>query len=286
MIARSGSVRADAHIHLFEGGYHASLAGRPGVQLDEAVCYASLAAEHQIQGALVVGYAAAAWCAQNNTWLAQQVARHAWVRPLAYVDPARPPDLAQLERWAAAGFVGLSLYLFDRDALAALQSVPDAVWAWLAAHGWLISVNSSGEHWLAWQGILRRHPTLRLLASHLGLPPRVAQPPSEPEAERALASVLALSAYPGPRVKLCGFYALSDPGYDYPHCAVWPYVVKLLAHFGAQRLLWASDFSPCLDTVTLPQTLGLLAHMPFLSAPDREAIEGSNLLALLDTVSA
>ena len=31
--------RADAHIHLFEGGYRGSWTGRPGVDLDEAACY-------------------------------------------------------------------------------------------------------------------------------------------------------------------------------------------------------------------------------------------------------
>jgi hypothetical protein len=51
--------------------------------------------------------------------------------------------------------------------------------------------------------------------------------------------------------------------------------------FGAARLLWGSDFSPSLEWLSFPQTFGLFAHMPFLSAADRQLIEGENLLALL-----
>ena len=66
------SERADAHIHLFEGGYCGSLAGRPGVQLDEVALYSALAAEHGVRCALVVGYAGEPWCTSNNAWIAAQ----------------------------------------------------------------------------------------------------------------------------------------------------------------------------------------------------------------------
>ena len=40
---------ADAHTHLFSGGYRGSFAGRPGAVVDETSCYASLMADHQVQ---------------------------------------------------------------------------------------------------------------------------------------------------------------------------------------------------------------------------------------------
>jgi predicted TIM-barrel fold metal-dependent hydrolase len=58
-------------------------------------------------------------------------------------------------------------------------------------------------------------------------------------------------------------------------------VEVLLEEFGASRLLWGSDFAPSLEWVSYPQTLGLLAEMPFLDEPGRRRIEGENLLALL-----
>ena len=94
----------------------------------------------------------------------------------------------------------------------------------------------------------------------------------------------ALAAFPGSRVKLSGFYALSDPGYDYPHEVTWPYVEALLGAFGPERLLWGSDCTPCLEKLSFPQTLGLFAKMPFLDDRMRRRIEGANLLEMLDSV--
>ncbi|MEW6752082.1 MAG: amidohydrolase family protein [Candidatus Latescibacterota bacterium] len=273
--------RADAHIHCFEGRYPASFTGRPGVQIGEPACYASLARDHGVSCALIVGYAAADWCRGNNEWLARQVESHPWMRPLAHVDPSQPPTLSDLARWQAQGFRGLVMYPSDPAQLRALEQIGREIWTWLVEQGWLLSVNSGGEAWLAWRKVLDRHGALRLLISHLGLPPRVAEPPTPQAAAKALAPVLALAAYPGPHVKLSGFYALSDPGYDYPHRAAWPYVEALLAGFGVERLLWASDFFPALDHLSFPQTFGLFRHMPFLDAGMREAIEGGNLLRLL-----
>jgi len=46
-------------------------------------------------------------------------------------------------------------------------------------------------------------------------------------------------------------------------------------------LLWGSDYPPCLDSLSYPQTLSMLRKMPFFSASDREQIEGGNLHILL-----
>ena len=276
--------RADAHIHLFEGGFGGSFAGRPGVRLDEPACYASLAGDYGVSRALVIGYEGEPWSAGNNDWLARQVEQYNWICPVAYVDPHHPPSIAELERRRGQGFVGISLYIFDAESRGALARLPDDLWDWLVERRWLISANSQGEHWAAWGPILERHGELRLLVSHLGLPPKASRPPSVAQAKEGLKEVLALAGFPGPRVKLSGFYALSEPGYDYPHMAAWPYVEALLGAFGAQRLLWASDFSPCLNLLTFPQTFGLFAHMLFLDEASRRAIEGENLLALLGEV--
>ena len=93
--------------------------------------------------------------------------------------------------------------------------------------------------------------------------------------------MLALARFPGVAVKLSGFYAATDPGHDYPHRAAWPYVQTLVESFGVDRLLWGSDFTPAIDQLTFPQTLGLFGHMPFLGDADRAKIEGGNLLSRL-----
>ena len=274
--------RADAHIHLFDGGYQGgSFASRPGVAIDEAACYASLMADHGVEAALVVGYQGADWTAGNNDYLARVVQQHQWVHPVAGASPGEALTVEVLEGWLSQGFVGFSLYVFGEEQTTALQAVPGETWSACVEKRCLVSVNSKGDDWLAWRSILEKHPDLRLIVSHLGLPPAQSEPPSMDEARSGLSSVLGLAEFPGARVKLSGFYALTEPRWDYPHQAAWPYVEALLDGFGAERLLWASDFSPSLDWLTFPQTFGLFVHMPFLDDDQRSLIEGENLLGLL-----
>ena len=279
------SRRADAHIHLFEGGYQGeSFSHRPGVNIDEAALYSSFAELYQVAAALVVGYTRDPWCAGNNEYLATKVREVSWARPVAYVAAANPPPISRLESFKTEGFVGLSMYLFGEEDLAGLSRIDTAVWEWLVDHRWLISVNSRGPDWTAWHPILRNHQHLRLIISHLGLPGASDNEVDAAAASKHMKDVLALAEFPGPRMKLSGFYAATNPGHDYPHRAAWPYVEQAIQHFGVRRLLWGSDFSPHLDWLSFPQTFGLFSKMPFLSDDDRHRIEGHNLLDLFDAV--
>ncbi|MFO0891104.1 MAG: amidohydrolase family protein [Isosphaeraceae bacterium] len=274
-------MRADAHIHLFAGGYRGgSFASRPGVSIDESACYDSLAREHDVAAALVVGYGAEDWCIDNNSHILEQRSRFDWARPLAYLALDNAGADRDVELLPERGFVGVSMYVFGDDSQR-LSQLPVGLWRWLEERDWVLSVNSQGAAWAAWQPILEQFPRLRLLISHLGLPPAVASPPSREQASYAMQQVTDLSIYPGVRVKLSGFYALTSPGHDFPHQAAWPYVEQLVEAFSCDRLLWASDFSPCLDWVSFPQTIDIVNKMPFLSEDDVAKISGGNLLALL-----
>lgn len=276
--------RADAHIHLFAGGYQdKSFSSRPGVSVDEAACYGSLAREHDVAAALVVGYGGEGWCTDNNAYLAELSPRYDWIQPVAYVAIDSIPTVEDLEILHKRGFVGVSLFVFGDDTRR-LGQIPGGFWSWLDQRRWIVSVNSEGEAWTAWQSVLEEFPQLRLLVSHLGLPSAAATPPDPQQAAGAMRSVTELARYPGVRVKLSGFYALTSPGHDYPHESAWPYVEPLVGAFSCNRLLWGSDFIPCLDWITFPQTMDLFDKMPFLSQRDVVLITGENLLALLDEV--
>ena len=273
--------RADAHMHLFAHGYQGeSFVHRPGVKVDEPACYASLANDHGVRAALVVGYEGQDWTAGNNAFIATMARQHDWVRPAAFVDPLDPPGIDQLEAWRSQGFVGLSMYIFEQAQREALLALDERFWSWLVDRHWLISVNSQGENWRVWLPILERHGGLRVVASHLGLPPRVAAAPGAAEAKHAIAEVAALSRFPGPRVKISGFYAMTEPGHDYPHTPAWPYVEAIRTAFGAERLLWGSDYFPASEWLSFPQTYDLFSKMPFLTEAERNRIEGANLLTL------
>ena len=85
--------KADAHIHLFEGGYQGgSLTSRPGVEVDELLCYQSLMKDHHIEAALVVGFEGDAFCRQNNDFLAELIPYHPWIYASAYCHLDHQPD--------------------------------------------------------------------------------------------------------------------------------------------------------------------------------------------------
>src|SRR5690349_19115857 len=105
--------RADAHIHLFRNGYGGqSFTARPGVRVDEAACYKSLAAQHGVDAALVVGYAGEPWCEGNNDFVAVTAEAHPWVKPVAFVDFKVPLSIDMLESLRRQRFIGLSFYVF------------------------------------------------------------------------------------------------------------------------------------------------------------------------------
>ena len=279
------SMRADAHLHFFRPGYAAVMPDTCRRQLpDEVTLYAALAQQHAIEQVLAVGFEGQAWATGNNAYLAELAAAHTWIRPVAFVANPAQLDIAGLEVLAGQKFVGLSLYVFDDEIEGALARVDAAVWAWLEKRRWLISVNSKGLRWAAFVQILESHPDLRLLISHVGLPPAAEGAMPKNFVHQQLKSVIALARFGGVCVKLSGFYALTVPGYDYPHRNAWPYVAALVEGYGVDRLLWGSDFSPSLEHVSFPQTIGLLGQMPFLTDNDRAQIEGKNLLRIFGEV--
>jgi predicted TIM-barrel fold metal-dependent hydrolase len=275
--------RADAHIHLVRGAADecswAEARAATGMLYDEPVLYDGLTDRHGVAAALVASVSVA-----NNAFIAAAAQQYTWCRPAAYFDLV-DLSVAGLEALDHTVFAGIAMYL-GPAANAELAAVDAAVWRWLDRRKWLVSCNDSGEGWAGWAAVLAGCPTLRLLASHLGSVPAASEeererPPSAAECAARLGPLLSLAQYPGAHVKLSGFYAAATPSHDFPHRAAWGYVEALLGAFGSGRLVWGSDFSPCLAHLSFQQTVDLFARMPFLSAADREAIEGANLLRLL-----
>jgi L-fuconolactonase len=89
-------------------------------------------------------------------------------------------------------------------------------------------------------GIAVRHPRLRLVVDHLGLPP----PPSFPRVAvdaSVIADLVALASLPTVAVKLSGAPALSAK--EFPFDDVRPMVRAVLDAFGSERVMWGSDFT-------------------------------------------
>jgi L-fuconolactonase len=88
--------------------------------------------------------------------------------------------------------------------------------------------------------IAQRYPDLVLVIDHLGLVPPPAVPVSAALLE-PLPEVLALSSHPNIVIKVTGAPSLSLQPYPFPD--ILSVVERLIDAFGADRLLWGSDYT-------------------------------------------
>ena len=120
------STRADAHLHFFQPGYDSTLPENcRRVHPDEVTLYQALAQQYNVRQVLSVGYEGESWAAGNNQYLEQLAASRPWLRPVAIVHEPNHLDTSMLESRQQERFVGLSIYLFDEQQIAAPGQVPD-----------------------------------------------------------------------------------------------------------------------------------------------------------------
>lgn len=265
---------ADAHVHLFAGGYGRAPAGE-----DELAVYEELRDRHGIRTALVVGYEGEARYAGNNGHVLALAAERDWIAPVAYLSlgPGEAaPTADELADLAAAGAVGFALYLTGAAEGRALASLAQRTLDELNAQDALLSLNATpagvaaaGEAFAALEGC-------RLLFSHLGLPGRVTEPLSTAAVRRRLRPLLALASRPNIAVKLSGAYAIGP----FPHESAQPFVDCLLDAFGPERLVWGSDFAPALEEVSFAQAAS--THLlRGCTSEEIQAVMGDNLTRVL-----
>ena len=116
--------RADAHIHLFEHPLGGTFSARPGVHIDEAACFDSLARDNDVAAALIVCYTDCEGNDGNNEYVIGLQSKYDWVRPATYIKPDNPPNADTLETWRDQGVVGLVMYPRSDDAV---RACPDSI---------------------------------------------------------------------------------------------------------------------------------------------------------------
>jgi predicted TIM-barrel fold metal-dependent hydrolase len=133
----------------------------------------------------------------------------------------------------------------------------------------------------AWQDDIRAaaraHPSLPILCHHLagiggGAGGR----------EDGLRRVLPSASLPNVFVKVSGFYYGSQTPWEYPNGEMLWVVRALYEAFGPHRLCWGSDYPVVRRALTYRQAIeAFRTHCAFVAAPDRDAILGGTLDALL-----
>ncbi len=122
---------------------------------------------------------------------------------------------------------------------------------------------------------IHRYPRAMFRIEHMGWFPDVEKTPDEPDYER----LMGYAAYENTVFMLSGFYAF---GKGYPYNEAVPFIERALERFGAERMMWGSDFPP----VSLHETCEMAVNMPrrwtFLSENELEWIMGRTAQKLFD----
>jgi L-fuconolactonase len=119
--------------------------------------------------------------------------------------------------------------------------------------------------------ILERHPDLDVVIDHMADCP--------PDRADLVALLLGMARYPRVHVKISHTWSLSHEAY--PWRDTHDLVQSVYQAFGAQRIMWGTDWPMCLHKTTYGQTLSVVRdEMKFISVDDMPWVLGQTALKL------
>lgn len=207
-------------------------------------------------------------------------------------DHDEPDDVAGVEaRLAATDLQGLRFYGLAADEDTTIDSLACLpVFELMAQRGMVVWFYGDIVQLRLMDQIMRRLPDLKVVLNHSGFLPDMhaemridehRRPHFDVELPPAgLPAVEAMAAdHPNLHVHLSGQYAFSSE--PYPYRDLQGVGERLLAAFGADRMLMASDWPWIEFEPGYAEVLGLLDQLlPGLSAAERDAIRGGTALSL------
>jgi L-fuconolactonase len=200
--------------------------------------------------------------------------------------PGTDPVAALRKRVTAANFAALRMNWLGEPGTPVTDSPAFGVLEELARTGLVLWFYAPPHQLPLLAEALRALPGLRVVLNHLGFCPEgmTVDALNRPRVEtlippQTLPAVLALARYPEVRVLLSGQYAFSSGEYPYPDLD--PLIADVFGAYGAERLMWASDYPWTRDVPGYASLLRLPDHhLPGLSAADRDAILGGTAMNL------
>lgn len=261
----------DAQVHIWEGGtpphHH-----RPGPYSAD-----QLLADMAVAGVDRAILVPPTWDPSGNTPSLDAARAHPdRFAVMGLLDPAQKLSPEDLRRWRAQpGMLGARLS-FNRPDTRARLIDGSTDWFWGAAEAEDMPVMLLIPGLLPWvAGIAERHPRLRIVVDHLGVP----RGAKGAQAFEHLPELLALARFPNLAVKAAGVpgYAVDEP---YPYRALHRYLQPVFEAFGADRVFWGTDLSrmsaPYRDCVTM-----FSQELTFLADEQRAQTMGLGLIRWL-----
>ncbi len=180
----------------------------------------------------------------DETWYLLDLARHddsiaavvGWV-PLD--DPLAPELIAELAREPKLRAVRPMLQDLPDDDWIVTADTARAVEA-LIAHDLAFDALIFTRHARALETFLQRHRALRVVIDHGAKPPIREGAEGAPGFDAWLHAIARLARFPQVYCKVSGLATEAAP--DWSDATLSPWVEHLLASFGAQRLMWGSDW--------------------------------------------
>lgn len=194
---------------------------------------------------------------------------------MGLLDTAPENAAERVRHWRdQPGMLGIRFLFNTKDRIAPLfEGRFDDVWLVAEEAELVVALLIPGALANAGQ-IAERHPRLKVIVDHLGVP----RGATGPAAFEHLPELLALARHPNVFVKAVGVgdYAL-DP---YPFHSLGETLRRIVDAFGPERVIWGSDLSRLHHSYRQCVT-HFSENLPWLSREDRERIMGGNITRLL-----
>lgn len=182
------------------------------------------------------------------------------------VNPEAPDVLPRLTEALERGARGLRLTLFDRHDDLLSDPGLSAIAELLTDHGAVMEMHARPDQLDSVARLAQVHPSLAILVDHLGRPDTSVGPEDD-----SYAAFRALAAYPNVVAKTPNSSYFSHSPSPYPDLA--PHLEYALDAWGADRLMWGSDWPLCVARDTYRDAFEpLVTVLERRSSQEREAV--------------
>ena len=274
-------VTIDTHLHIWRkaSGQHPWLLDSVEGQID---VYRWLMEKHGIDRAVIVG-SKRGGNEDNNEYISSIVRANPDTFQAWGAVNLRSDDAVEQAAHCVddLGLTGISMYMpAGENFRFMLGPALEPVWEGLVERRASFNTAVAAADTAVIGNLAERYPDLKIIIAHMGRP-IVEEPEPWPE----WSTLSDLAKHPNVYVKLSGFYSFSLKGWgeiEYPYSEVKPFVKALREAFGAERLTWGSDFTPCLAYMTYRQAHDFIdRHCDFLTDSDKEWIFGKTIMKIV-----
>lgn len=207
--------------------------------------------------------------AECGRWVSQHPDRLA---AMTNVDLDQPGAAEQIRRAQGDyGAVAISCYPRTKDLAWMNGPQSEAIWEAFAATGLPANLHVTPANYGHVLEVARRHPEVRLVLNHFGLPRGGGITPDD----ETYGGLAAAASLPNVYVKVSAFYAVADRPWDFRCPVAIGYLYRLRQVLGAERLMFGTDWPPASRHLTYRQIVEIVrGEAGELTSRERAAILG------------